>query len=86
MSSLKNAGSEKNDGTRSGHSENHQTCEQLGSPVDKRSENVHNPLGDQSLEKSPSPARGSGSTVQQVNLTIFYSGFADFDQFLLNFA
>ncbi len=86
MSSLKNAGTEKKDG---GHSENHQATEQFGPPLDNRSESLHNPLGDQSPEKSPSPARGAGSTVQQVSLTIFFSGFADFDQFcriLLNFA
>jgi hypothetical protein len=77
MSSLKNAGTEKKDGARSGHSENHQSSEQFGPPVDKRSENVHNPPGDQSLEKSPSPARGAGSTVQQVSLTLFCSGFVN---------
>ncbi len=81
MSSLKNAGTEKKDGMRSGHSENHQTSEQFGPPVDNRSKSLHNPPGDQSLEKSPSPARGAGSTVQQVSLTIFRSPFANFAKF-----
>jgi hypothetical protein len=75
MSSLKNAGTQKKDG---GHSENHQASEQFRPPVDSRSENVHNPLGDQSLEKSPSPARGAGSTVQQASVTIFCSLFCQF--------
>jgi hypothetical protein len=79
MSSLKNAGTEKKDGTRSGESENHQTSEDFGPP--NRSENVHNPPGDQSLEKSPSPARGAGSTVQQASVTIICSLFANFAKF-----
>jgi len=78
MSSLTNAGTEKKD---DGHSENHQASEQFGPPVEKRSESLLNPPGDQSLEKSPSPARGAGSTVQQVSLTIFCSHFANFAKF-----
>jgi hypothetical protein len=81
MASLKNAGIEKKDGARSGESANHQSNEQFGPPVDNRSENIHNPLGDQSLEKSPSPARGAGSTVQQASVTLFCSGFANSVQF-----
>jgi hypothetical protein len=81
MSSLKNAGTEKKDGTRSGESENHQASEQFGPSVDSRSENVHNLLVDQSLEKSPSPARGAGSTVQQASDTLFCSLFANFAKF-----
>jgi hypothetical protein len=77
--SLKNAGTEKKDG---GHSENHQTSEQFGPPVDNRSENIHNPPGDQSLEKSPSPARGAGSTIQQVYISHYFAHFfANFAKF-----
>jgi hypothetical protein len=81
--SLKNAGTEKKDGARSGESENHQSSEQFGPPMDKRSENLHNPAGDQSLEKSPSPARGAGSTVQQVSSQDFLYNFAQFCNFAI---
>jgi hypothetical protein len=78
VSSLKNAGTEKKDG---GESENHKTSEQYMPPVANRSESIHSPPGDQSLEKSPSPARAAGSTVQQESLTILCSLFANCAKF-----